>query len=62
MTLTPHGQDNQSAGGVRIPATSTESIPGRPEHGATGYPYLVTGGEKKGTWREVTENDLSIKK
>jgi hypothetical protein len=22
----------------RIPATSTESIPGRPEHDATGYP------------------------
>jgi hypothetical protein len=31
---------------LRIPATSTESLPGRPEHGATGYPYLVTGGEK----------------
>jgi hypothetical protein len=32
---------------VRIPATSTESLPGRPEHGATGYP-TSSPVEKKG--------------
>jgi hypothetical protein len=29
---------NPARGSLRIPATSTESIPGRPEQGATGYP------------------------
>jgi AraC-like DNA-binding protein len=48
MGCSPGAYRAGGCGMLKIAAISTELIPGRPEHGATRLPDLVTGGRKRG--------------